>query len=431
MKIANLRAGLALCALSVWTGTASADAVTDWNEITLAAVTASRPGPIGMLDVALVHVAVHDAVQAFEQRYEPYYADLKATKGSRSAAVAAAARDILAGMYPDPVKVSELDAKYYNFLAQHGLTNDPGLIVGQAVAARILPLRRKNPDPLPPPFVGGNEIGTWRPTDSFQGSPPLPAPFSPMVTPHLASMDPFTLAGPARFRAPPPPALTSERYKRDYNEVKAVGALSGSTRTPEQTDIAHFYNDNFFAQWNRVLRSVANARIDRVGDSARFFALANMAAADALVTSWDSKKHYVFWRPLTAIRMGNEDGNPHTMGDPTWQPLVNTPNYPDYSSGANSLVGAMTRTMARYFGKDRMTFEVTSLSPLAVKKTRTYHRFSDAARDVVDARIYLGIHFRFADTAARTQGEQVADWVVDHFLLPTWQQEHLGHEDGR
>lgn len=424
MKIADLRAGLALCALSICTGTASADAVSDWNEITLSAVTASRPGPIGMLDVALVHVAVHDAVQAFEHKYQPYYVDIKATKGSRSAAVAAAARDVLAGMYPDPVKVADLDAKYYNFLSQYGLTNDPGLVVGQQVAARMLTLRRKNPDPLPPPFVGGNETGKWRPTDSFQGSPPLPAPFSPMVTPHLATMDPFTLSGPARFRAPPPPALTSETYRKDYEEVKALGALVNSARTPEQTDIAHFYNENFFSQWNRVLRSVASGRMTTVGESARFFALANMAAADALITSWDSKRHYVFWRPVTAIRLGEEDGNPSTIADPTWQPLVNTPNYPDYTSGANVLVGAMTRTMARYFGRDRMNFEVTSLSPLAVKKTRAYQRFSDAARDVVDARIYLGIHFRFADTAARTQGEQVADWVVDHFLLPIPQPEN-------
>jgi hypothetical protein len=431
MKIADLRAGLALCALTICSGTASADAVTDWNEITMAAVTASRPGPIGMLDVALVQVAVHDSVQAFEQRYEPYYVETRATKGSRSAAVAAAARDVLVGMYPDPAKVSEVDAKYYNFLAQHGLTSDPGLAVGQKVAARMLTLRRKNPDPLPAPFVGGDGIGMWRPTDSFQGAPPAPVPFSPMVTPHLATMDPFTLTGPARFRAPPPPALTSDRYWKDYDEVKAIGALVGSARTPEQTDIAHFYNDNFFAQWNRVLRSVAKARINRVGDSARFFALANMAAADALITSWDSKKHYVFWRPLTAIRLGEVDGNAHTIGDPTWQPLINTPSYPDYSSGANSLVGAMTRTMARYFGRDRVSFEVTSLSPLAMKKTRTYQRFSDAAREVVDARVYLGIHFRFADTAARTQGEQVADWVVDRYLQPTWNPDHLAPEDVR
>jgi hypothetical protein len=412
----SLRAGLALCALTIWSGTASADAVTDWNEITMTAVTASRPGPAGMLDVALVHVAIHDAVQAIEKRFEPYHVEIKGARGSRSAAVAAAAHDVLVGLYP--ASGATLDATYYDYLAREGLTNDPGLEAGRKAAAGILPLKRSTPDPLPPPFVGGTSTGVWRPTDSFIGSPPAPAPFSPMVTPWLANIDPFTLTGGARFRADPPPALTSERYRRDYDEVKSLGALASVTRTPAQTDLAHFYNDNFFAQWNRVLRGVAQQRIHRVGDSARLFALANMAGADALITSWDSKKHYVFWRPLTAIREGAQDGNPHTVPDTAWQPLANTPNYPEYSSGANSLVGAMTRAMAKFFGRDRMTFEVTSLSPRAIQKTRTYHRFSDACRDVVDARIYLGYHFRFSDTAAREQGERVADWAVNHFLLP-------------
>jgi hypothetical protein len=231
-------------------------------------------------------------------------------------------------------------------------------------------------------------------------------------------MDPFTLTSPRRFRAPPPPALTSLRYWRDYEEVKAMGAREGSARTARQTDLAYFYNDNFFTQWNRALRGVAESRVQRIGDSARLFALANMATADALITAWDSKRYYVFWRPLTAIREGNTDGHPWTVGDSMWQPLVNTPNYPDYTSGANALVGAMTRTLAKFFGSDRGLLEVTSLNPLVTQKTRIYTRFSEAADDVVDARIYLGIHFRFADVVARKQGEHVAEHAVEHFLLP-------------
>jgi hypothetical protein len=239
-----------------------------------------------------------------------------------------------------------------------------------------------------------------------------------MVTPWLAQTTPFTLTSPRRFRAPPPPALDSLRYWHDYEEVKALGAANSTARTAQQTDLAYFYNDNFFTQWNRVLRSVAEKRVHRVGDTARLFALANMATADALITSWDSKLHYVFWRPITAIREGANDGNPFTVADTNWQPLVNTPNYPDYTSGANNLVGAMTRTLAMFFGSDRGPFEVTSLHPLAVQKTRIYARFSDAADDVVEARILLGIHFRFADTAARRQGEKVAEHAFEHFLLP-------------
>lgn len=427
MKSSKLSTGLLLCGLLAGAGPVFADAVTDWNEITMTAVTAGRPGPVGMLDVALVHIAVHDAVQAIERRYEPYHVEIKDAKGSRSAAVAAAARDVLAGLYPDPEKVASLDATYLNYLADKGLTNDPGLSVGQKAAAGVLPLRRLAPDPLPPPYMGGVGLGMWRPTDSVIGNPPAPPPFSPMVTPWLSTIDPFTLTSPARFRAEPPPALNSMRYAKDYEEVKSLGALVGSARTPAQTDLAHFYNENFFTQWNRVLRNIADKRVHRIGDSARLFALANMATADALISAWDSKKFYVLWRPTTAIQEGEHDGNPRTIGDPAWQPLTNNPNYPDYTSGANSLAAAMTRSMALFFGTDKMHFEVTSLSPLAVKKARTYRRFSDAAQDVVDARVYLGIHFRFADTAARTQGTRVAEWAYKHFLLPV-ERERRDHD---
>jgi len=428
MKRLNRVARTVVCALTIWTGSVSADAVTEWNDITMAAVTASRPGPAGMLDVALVQVAVHDAVQAIERRYEPYHVEIKGAKGSRSAAVAAAAHDVLAGMYPDPGKIAALDAVYFNYLAEKGLSGDPGLQVGQKVAAGILPLRRLPPNPLPPPFMGGQGPGVWRPTESFIGTPPAPASNSPMLTPWLADIDPFTLTGPMRFRAEPPPAVTSERYAKDYAEVKALGASAGGSRTPEQMDIAYFYSENFFTQWNRALRAIAEKNVYKVGDTARLFALANLATADALISSWDSKRHYVFWRPITAIREGDNDGNSATIGDATWQPLINTPNYPDYTSGANNLAGAMTRTLQLFFGTDKMSFEVTSLAPLAIKKTRAYRRFSEAARDVVDARVYAGIHFRFADTAARAQGTRVAEWAFKHYLLPL---EHRGFDPHR
>jgi hypothetical protein len=409
-------AGAVLCGALNFSALAQADAVTDWNAITMDAVTVMRPGPQGMLDVALVHVAVHDAVQAIEKRYEPYHFEMKGAKGSRSAATAAAAHSVLVSIYP--TQATTLDAAYANYLAQHGLSGDPGLEVGEKAAANLVALRRATPNPPAPPFVGSNEIGKWRPTESFIGTPPAPPSFSPMVTPWLGKSEPFTLTSPSRFRVGPPPALTSARYWHDYEEVKQMGALNGSARTAAQTDLAYFYNDNFFAQWNRALRTVAQKRINRIGDSARLFALANMAGADALITSWDSKITYVFWRPITAIREGANDGNPFTVADPNWQPLVNTPNYPDYTSGANSIVAAMTRSLGLFFGSDRVPFEVTSNHPLAVQKTRVYARFSDAADDVVEARIYLGIHFRFADTAARWQGERVADHAFDHFLQP-------------
>ena len=293
-----------------------ADAVTDWNEITVQAATLGRPGPIGIIDIALVQVAVHDAVEAIDHQFEPYHAEIDMGRGEsraqarRSAAIAAAAHDVLVGIYPAQAAV--LDTTYFNYLADNGLGGDPGLLVGQQVATRILPLRRANPNPLPPPFVGGTGIGTWRPTPSFLGNPPAPAPFSPMAVPWMANIDPFTLTSPTRFRAPPPPAVTSDRYTRDYNEVKELGSLTSTKRTAEQTDIAYFYSE--------TARSCGTARCGRLPraicteapTTARLFALANLATADALITCWDSKTFYVVWRPITAIREGDADGNPAT-----------------------------------------------------------------------------------------------------------------------
>ena len=220
--------------------------------------------------------------------------------------------------------------------------------------------------------------------------------------------------------------MTSDRYTRDYNEVKELGSFASAKRTAEQTDLAYFYSETAPVLWNRALRAIAKRYLHRSTDTARLFALANLATADALITCWDSKTFYAVWRPITAIREGEADGNPATVGDPAWQPLINNPNYPDYTSGANSVTGAMTRTLELFFGTDKVVFDVDSLAPQAVQKVRRYYRFSDAARDVVDARILLGIHFRFADLAARSQGRSVADWTFNHFLLPLGGRDQYG-----
>lgn len=409
----RMTCSIALAAL-VWTGTAIADAVTDWNDIANNAVAAGRPGPIGIMDLALVQVAVHDTVQSYDRKFEPYYAEVKGVSGSRVAAVAAAAHGVLVGFYPD--QATTLDATYQTYLADRGLTDDTGTAVGEAVAGRILPLRRLDPNPLPEPFVGGTEPGQWRPTESLLPGPPTT--LSPMFAPWMADFEPFTLTGPARYRAPPPPELTSEQYTADYNEVKAKGALTGSSRTADQTDIGYFWTDNFVAQWNRAIRGIVEGRVSGIGNRARLFALANLAVADAVGNAWDSKLFYNYWRPITAIREGENDGNPNTAGDPEWQPLVNTPPYPEYTSGANNVTGAMTKTLERYFGTDAITFDVTSNAAAAVKKTRTFSSFTAASNQVVNARIYLGIHFRTADLEARKQGRAVAEYVYDHYLLP-------------
>ena len=422
---------LIVCALLAWAGFAHADAATYWNAVTVTAVGTGRPGPQGLLDIALVQGAVHDAVQAIDGRFEPYHVEMSGADGSREAAATAAAYYVLIGMYPTQ---TALTTTYNDYVNNHGLAGDPGLAVGQQVAAAFLPLRRNPPSVLP----GDNsstDPGRWRPTDSFlQGSgpgngtpgPPFgpPAPFAAGGFPWMATSKPYTFKKSDKFRDGPPPALTSARYRREYDEVRTLGArldtaITEVKRTAAQTDLAYFYADNLPALVYRAVRAIADEHLHRIGDSARLLALVGFATADAGITAWDSKYHFNFWRPLTAIREGDNDGNWRTVGDANWEPVINNPNYSDHTSGANNLVGSTTRMLARFFGKDKkFTFTVSSTFPLAIQKERQYERFSDMAEDVVNVRIYQGIHFRTADEVARKQGRRVSDWVFKRFLRP-------------
>lgn len=388
-------------------------AVADWNAIAVqATVAGARPGPTGVLDIAMVHAAIYDGVQAIEQRYEPYYVEVPGASGSPIAATAKAARDVLINRFP--AQATALDITYQNYLIANGIPpNDPGIAVGTAAAAGIIALRACDgsfPNPAPPPFIGGTGIGVWRPT---------PPAFAPMLTPWLGNVTPFTLTRPSQFRADAPPAVNSWQYTLQYYEVKAFGSLNNSSRNAEQTDMAHFWNLNYVVVWNQVLRNIAAERVESIADSARLFALGDMAMADAIITSWNSKNYYVSWRPITAIREGNNDGNPWTAGDATWESLIVNPPYPEQTSGANNISSAALRSLENFFGRDRISFSVTTTNTgPTVDDTRTFQRFSEARKEVVNARIYQGIHFRFADEDARKQGIQVADWAFRNFLQP-------------
>jgi hypothetical protein len=397
------------------------DAATDWNAIAVQALLTAgpaRPGQIVFLDLAIVQAAVHDAVQAIDRRFEPYHVRIKGASGSPEVAAAKAAHDVLVNILPG--QAASLDTTYHDYLAAHGLAeDDPGVHAGELAAAGILALRANDgrvPNPLPPPFIGGTDPGVWRPTPSFLPGPP--PGLAPMALSWLGTVPPFTLKSGDQFRAKAPPPLSSKRYAEDYDEVKAFGARFNSARTLEQTQLASFYTGNLFIVYTQTLRDVAAEHTHNIGDNARLLALGTLAMADALITSWEGKIHYVFWRPITAIREGDNDGNSQTAGDATWEPLINTPNYPEYASGANIVVGALTRSLQLFFGTDQITFTVFSQNPLAVPNARTYHRLSDLAQDTVDVRIYQGIHFRFADEEAWKQGRHVAQWVFGHFLQP-------------
>ena len=390
-----------------------ADVIADWNAIAVqSTLTAGRPGPTGVIDLAVVHAAMYDAVQAIERRYEPYYAEVPGATGNPVAAAAKAARDVLVNRFSS--QTDQINAQYLQYLLANNIPeNDPGVAVGARVAAAIIAIRSCDGSfPAGPqvPFIGGTGIGVWRPT---------PPNNQPMAAPWLGNVTPFFMTRPSQFRADPPPDVSSRQYARDYNEVKTVGALNNSTRTIDQTDVAQFYAGNTVVIWNRGLRDISNAHVTNVADSSRLFALAELAVADALITSWSDKNYYVFWRPITAIREGENDGNPATEGDPTWQPLITTPNYPDYTSGAVNFATAMTKSLEHFFETDTITFSITTTNTTpTMQDTRTYQRFSDAAEDVVNARVYSGIHFRFADEAAFKQGKQIAIYGFQNYLRP-------------
>ena len=423
MKTKSSLIGLIVCTSLSWTTSARADAVIDWDAITVEAILAAgpaRPGGTGFLDFTMAHLAMYDAVQAYEHRYEPYCATISGATGSPVTAVATAAHDVLVHQFP--AQAGSLDAAYDNYLNANGLASDvDGVLVGHAVANALLDCRAGDGS-FPasyPAFLGGTEPGQWRPT--------LPA-FAPMAAPWLGSVTPFALKSSDQLRpAPGPPSLTSGEYTLAYNEVNALGRKDSTVRTPEQTAMALFWSGNFLAIWAPGLRAIAAANLTDMADTARMFALIGVASADAVISSWDAKLYYNFWRPITAIQEGDNDGNPHTGGDPTWMPYINTPPYPDYTSGANNVTSAITRILALLFG-DRMTYTLTAhvVDPLApptvpptfVDVSRTFTSFSSAEDEVVVVRIYQGIHFRFADTVARRQGKRSADWAFSHVMRP-------------
>ncbi|MGB2717973.1 MAG: vanadium-dependent haloperoxidase [Vicinamibacterales bacterium] len=416
------RSCLVACALLLCASAAGADVISDWNirtGQTIAASTPPRRGPSAVLDWAMVHLAMHDAVQAFERRYEPYCAAISDASGSPVAAASKAARDVLVGLFP--AQTAALDTAYNALNATYisqGLmvAGDAGEDAGAQAAACILNRRLADDNAnrnTPDSFMGGTGIGQWRPT-----VPPVNNQPVPMAADFLARTTPFGLKEPDQFRtANPAPHLTSGAYARAYNEVKEKGAseATGHTRTPEETATGRFFSDAPANYWNRLMRDFVASQSLNLGDSARMFALVTMATADTIISCWTTKIHYNVWRPITAIREGDNDGNPETAGNPTWTSLFNSPNYPDYTSGANNVSGATTTILEHLFG-DQVEFTLFSNAAGAVP--RTYTRFSDVARDVVEARIFMGIHFRFADTTALRQGRQVANWTFSHFLRP-------------
>jgi len=359
----------------------------------------------------MVHGAVYDAVNAIDGGYEPYLVSPPAMRSySKDAAAATAAYRVLV----DPsLKVSEARKAELKVLWEDSLAPIPpgpdkegGKAVGEAAAAAMLTARTGDGRFGSFTFTPGSGAGQWRPElPSFVSDPNA----------WVARVKPFLVNSRDQFLSSGPDALTSAEYAADFAEVKAIGSRTSTTRTADQTDAGLFWTDNAMAMWSRIFRQVSAARGLTLVENARFFAMLYLTGADALISVWADKAYWSFWRPISAIRGAASDENAATEPDPEWFPLFNTPPYPEHASGHSSLSSSFVQTLQDFFGTDKIAFSDESN---ATHTTRSFARFSDAIQEIIDARVYVGIHFRHADIAGANIGKHVAHWRDKHYFHP-------------
>ena len=392
----------------------SADVVLHWNELLVQSLASQPPRVPLARNLALVHVAMFDAVNAIERSYVPYAADVRASSGaSPEAAAAQAARDTLVALYPSRQAI--FDSALVEDLAgiPRGRARQ-GIAIGQQVAQQILDLRAND---------GASAIVTYVPPNQDPGQwQPTPPNFAPAGNVHVPLITPFAVESSSQFRPGPHPALASPEYAAALNEVKSLGRAIGSTRTDDQTLVAELWRLPLTNHqvWNRIAQDVAAARGTNLVDTARLFALMDMSINDGLQTSNESKFHYALWRPITAIRRAAEDGNAATEAEPTWSTLhPTTPPYPSFAGNASTIGAASATVLASVFGRNDVAFDVDWGRYGFSGVSRSYPGFWAAAHEMADSRVYGGIHFSFDNVAGQQVGANVANYVTDHFLLPT------------
>ncbi len=413
--------------LAFTTASASADATDDmvltWNENAINVLsnptTATPPGlgqppPTSPIHLAMVHGAIYDAVNAIDPTNVAYRRGLTAPAGaSKAAAVAQAAHDVLVGLTPAtlPLVKDRIDGMLAASLAlvPDGQAETDGTMVGAAAALTMLTARAHDGRFGTQLWATGTETGQWRVVPPGNGNAFAWAG-------HVA---PFLMKSPSQFRTAGPLDVTSRKYAAEFNEVKAKGSQTGSTRTPDEDLLASFVSANPLIYMHTMFRGLAHDRGLSTNQQARFFAMTTMASADALIGCFESKGAYDFWRPLTAIRNAATDGNPRTTADPDWLALYPTPPYPDEPSGYNCYTAAMMYSAKLFYGTDKIHFSLTSpgTAPLA-GSTREYKRFTDVIHDTIEGRILTGFHFRSADVHGAKLGKKVAQWGAKHFFEP-------------
>jgi hypothetical protein len=386
------------------------DAVLEWNRIAMEILN-SEPPPIQMRYAAIVQLAVFEGVNAVTGDYESLVEGVNAPRdASAPAAAVSAAHRVMRNYYPD--RATELDAARRQSLERipPGPAREAGIAAGEAAAQSVIASRENDGSETNESFLpDSTEPGEWQLT---RGCPPTGGVFL-----HWRNVKPFVIRSARQFRAPPPPSLKSGRYLDAYREVLAVGARDSTERPPDRTTVAKFYHVfGDAALWNPIARQLAQARRDSLSQNARTFALLNIALHDLAVALVETKYHYHFWRPETAIVAAGSDGNPRTEPDPSYLPLVDTPCHPSYQSGHAATSGVSREVLERIFGGRGHRIVITHPDfPDVVLK---YATLEEITRDIDDARVYGGIHFRFDQVAGAEQGRRVGAYVWRHALRP-------------
>jgi hypothetical protein len=388
------------------------EAIIAWNVIARRAAidVAAQPVPHAQVSLAYVHAAIYDAVVAIKGGYQPYQVRLaRLPDASLDAAIASAAYHVL--VYSFPAQQPALDADYAAALAAvaDGAPKTAGIAVGQAAAAGLIALRQG--DGL------GADIGFTMPTPAI-GVWQLPANQNPQ-TPWMSRLRPFLIKHPDQFRPGPPPRIGSRAYARDYAEVKDYGGTVSALRTAEQTDAARFWAFHPIAQNNIAYQDLTRAHGFDAVQTARLYAMGNLVGADASIACFDAKYHYLFWRPQFAIPQGDSDGNPATVGDPTWTPLIANPPHAEYPSGHGCNNASQAEVYAAVLGTRRIEVDITSATPGLMQPTRHFAHVKDLVQEIQNVRIWGGLHYRSAAEAGVEVGRKVADYALKRYFLPT------------
>lgn len=398
----------------LWIGlcsTAVGNEVLRWNTVTLQMIRSDRmPPPKAPWALALVHLAIYDSINAITQTHEPYHVSYSANADtSAESAVASSAHTVLTELFPSQRQLLDQELAIRLSLIPDGPSQRRGIRLGRSVADAILELRKADflsrLAQMPVPAAG-----VWVPT---------PPAFLPAMLPAWGATPPFVLETADQFSTTAPPKLKSEKYTRNYIEIQEIGSKDSETRTSDETVIALFWANGIGTAtpggiWNVFAQRILAKKPLSLPETARLFALLNLAIADTTISTWEEKYRFNFWRPVTAVREAGTDGNPNTEKDPAWEPLLTTPNFPDYPSGTSSFSSAAAEILTLYFGNISLTAVSENLGGVE----RKFRNFTDAAREAARSRVLGGVHFTFATKEGLRLGKRIAQYVWENALRP-------------